>query len=225
MMETKSEDTKVNDFLDLEEDSVNTDTSNKSELNDAVDISENMSQESLEEAEKNEDQEFEEIGGDSVSAKQKELEHNINGLRDENKKLANELETLKDRLLRTNAEYENFRKRTAREKEGIYTDACEDVLKNMLPVLDNLERAVTADGSVEDLKKGVEMTIRQFKDALDKLQVEEISTEEGFDPNFHNAVMHMEDENLPKNSVVEVFQKGYKRGGKVLRFSIVKVAN
>jgi len=128
-------------------------------------------------------------------------------------------------LLRTNAEYENFRKRTAKEKEGIYTDACEDVLKNMFPVLDNLERAITVEGSNEDIKKGIEMTIRQFKDSLGKLQVEEISTEGDFDPNYHNAVMHIDDETFGKNQVVEVFQKGYKKGDKVLRYSMVKVAN
>lgn len=144
---------------------------------------------------------------------------------DENEKVKNELEALKDRLARTAAEYENFRKRTAKEKEGIYTDACEDVLKEMLPVLDNLERAVSVDGTVEDLKKGVEMTMKQFTSALEKLSVEEIPTDCEFDPHVHNAVMHIEDDNYGKNSVVEVFQKGYRRNDKVIRFSMVKVAN
>ena len=141
------------------------------------------------------------------------------------KKLENELETYKDRLLRLNAEYENYRKRTDKEKERIYTDACEDVLIKMLPVLDNLERAVSVDGSVEDLKKGVEMTIRQFIDALEKLQVEEIEAAGEFDPNLHQAVMHMQDENFGANQVAEVFQKGYKRGDKVIRHTMVKVVN
>lgn len=145
--------------------------------------------------------------------------------KDENKKLTNELETLKDRLLRVTAEYENYRKRTAKEKEGIYTDACIDVLKEIVPNLDNLERAVEANGSVEDMKKGVEMTLKGFQTALEKLGVEEIGTEEGFDPNLHQAVMHIEDENLDNNSVAEVFMKGYKRGEKVIRHSVVKVAN
>ena len=145
--------------------------------------------------------------------------------KDENKKLTNELEALKDRLLRVTAEYENYRKRTAKEKEGIYTDACIDVLKEIVPNLDNLERAVEANGSVEDMKKGVEMTLKGFQTALEKLGVEEIETSEGFDPNLHQAVMHVQDENFGENSVAEVFMKGYKRGDKVIRHSVVKVAN
>lgn len=144
---------------------------------------------------------------------------------EENKKLTNELEALKDRLLRVTAEYENYRKRTAKEKEGIYTDACIDVLKEIVPNLDNLERAVEANGSVEDMKKGVEMTLKGFQTALEKLGVEEIETSEGFDPNLHQAVMHVQDENFGENSVAEVFMKGYKRGDKVIRHSVVKVAN
>lgn len=180
-------------------------------------------------AETLEDQEFEGIKNETNETPQVDSSEDLKKekfrLEDENKKLSNEVETLKDRLLRTTAEYDNFRRRTAKEKEGIYTDACEDVLKTMLPVLDNLERALEASGSVDDLKKGIEMTIRQFKDSFTKLQVEEISTEGEFDPNFHNAVMHINDENYGKNSIVEVFQKGYKRGSKVLRYSMVKVAN
>lgn len=149
----------------------------------------------------------------------------VENLKEDNKKHQIELDALKDRLLRTTSEYENFRKRTIKEKEGIYVDACTDVLKNMLPVLDNLERAMTAPGNVEDIKKGIDMTIRQFKDSLVKLSVEEIPTSEGFDPNFHNAVMHIEDEAFGKNEIVEVFEKGYKKNNRVLRFSMVKVAN
>lgn len=144
---------------------------------------------------------------------------------DENNKLNNEIEALREKLIRISAEYENHRKRTIKEKEGIYSDACEDVLKNMFPVLDNLERAYSVEGSNEDIKKGIEMTIRQFKTGLDKVLVEEIPTDGEFDPNFHNAVMHIEDTELDKNQIVEVFQKGYKRGEKVLRHSMVKVAN
>ena len=187
----------------------------------------------LENAEKFEDQEFEELKDEELTEEDilslegivEELKEENFKLVDENKKLQNELEAVKDRLIRTNAEYENFRKRTIKEKEGIYTDACEDVLKNMFPVLDNLERALTVEGSVEDLKKGIEMTVRQFQDSLAKLQVEEISSEGEFDPNLHNAVMHVEDEAFDKNSIAEVFQKGYKKGDKVLRYSMVKVAN
>lgn len=145
--------------------------------------------------------------------------------KEEIKKLTNQVETLKDRLLRLTAEYENYRKRTTKEKEGIYTDACADVLKEVLPTLDNLERAYAADGSVEDLKKGIEMTMKGLQSSFEKLGVEEIPVDEGFDPNLHQAVMHVEDENLDKNVVAEVFMKGYKKGDKVIRHTVVKVAN
>ena len=149
----------------------------------------------------------------------------VKKLKEENDKLSKEVEAFKDRLLRITAEYENFRKRTAKEKEGIYADACVDVLKEVIPTVDNLERALAVDGSVEDLKKGIEMTIKGFQTSLEKLGVEEISVEEGFDPNMHQAVMHIQDENLDKNVVAEVFLKGYKKGDKVIRYSMVKVAN
>lgn len=172
------------------------------------------------------------IEGDSSQSIEENIEEEredemkkFKGQKKELKELKEEVETLKDKLLRTAAEYDNFRRRTSKEKENIYTDACADVLKELLPVLDNLERAVAAEGSFEDLKKGVEMTLVQFKASLEKLGVEEIAADGDFDPNLHNAVMHVEDENLGQNQVAEVFQKGYKRGTKVLRHSMVKVAN
>ena len=149
----------------------------------------------------------------------------VKKLKDDNKKLSNEMEALKDRLLRLTAEYENFRKRTAKEKEAIYSDACADVLKEVIPTVDNLERALAVDSNLEDLRKGIEMTIKGFQTSLEKLGVEEIDVENGFDPNLHQAVMHIQDENLDKNIVAEVFLKGYKKGDKVIRHSMVKVAN
>ena len=148
----------------------------------------------------------------------------IRNLKDENKKLSNELDALKDRLLRLTAEYDNYRKRTAKEKEGIYTDACTDVLKEVLPVADNLERALAVDGNVEDLKKGIEMTIKGLLNSLEKLGVEEIDTTNGFDPNLHQAISVVEDTNLNTNDVAQVYQKGYKKGEKVIRYSMVTVA-
>ena len=145
--------------------------------------------------------------------------------KEENKKVQEELDTTKDRLLRLTAEYDNYRKRTIKEKEGIYSDAYVDVLKEIIPILDNLERAIAADGSVEDLKKGIEMTIKGCQDSFTKLGVEEIDTSGEFDPNVHNAVMHIEDENLDKNVIAEVFQKGYKKDDKIIRHTMVKVAN
>ncbi|OOM75068.1 protein GrpE [Clostridium puniceum] len=145
--------------------------------------------------------------------------------KEENKKLQEELDIAKDRLLRLTAEYDNYRKRTIKEKEGIYSDAYVDVLKEIIPIIDNLERAVVADGSIEDLKKGIEMTIKGCQDSFAKLGVEEIDTSGEFDPNVHNAVMHIEDENLGKNVIAEVFQKGYKKDEKIIRHTMVKVAN
>ena len=142
-----------------------------------------------------------------------------------------ELEELKeqaaaqnDRYLRMMAEYDNFRKRAANEKDGIYSNACADVLKEILPVIDALEMAVKFGGEGEQILKGVEMTIAKFKEALDKLGVTEIEAKT-FDPNFHNAVMHVEDENFKENEIAEVFQKGYKKGDKIIRYAMVKVAN
>ncbi len=195
----------------------NLESENKDELNldmesDTVNSSEDITEDSSEDiAEENND-------------KENELDI-MRKLKDENKRLNNEAEALKERLLRLTAEYDNYRKRTSKEKEGIYTDACTDVLKEMIPVLDNLERAISVEGSVEDIKKGIEMTIKGFQTSFEKLGVEEIDASGEFDPNYHQAVMHIEDESLGVNSIAEVFQKGYKRGDKVIRYTVVKVAN
>ncbi len=186
---------------------------------------------------KNEELKDEEIKEENDNAEQAEAneadkvnEENLeeseeNKLEEENKKLQEELDLTKDRLLRLTAEYDNYRKRTVKEKEGIYSDAYIDVLKEIIPILDNLERAIAADGSIEDLKKGIEMTIKGCNDSFAKLGVEEIDASGEFDPNLHNAVMHIEDENLGKNVVAEVFQKGYKKDDKIIRHTMVKVAN
>lgn len=131
-----------------------------------------------------------------------------------------------DAYLRLAAEYDNFRKRTAKEKEGIYQTAKTDAVTAFLPVYDNLERALKQETADEAYKKGVEMTMAGLKEVLAKLGVEEIpALGEPFDPNFHNAVMHVEDANAGENTVVEVFQAGFKLGDKVVRFAMVKVAN
>ena len=152
-------------------------------------------------------------------------EDELDMIKKQNKKLQEELDTTKDTLLRLRAEYDNYRRRSIKEKEGIYSDAYVDVVKEILPVIDNLERAIAADGTLEDLKKGVEMTMKGCQDAFSKLGVEEIDANGEFDPNFHNAVMHIEDESLEKNVVAEVFQKGYKKDDKIIRHTMVKVAN
>ena len=131
-----------------------------------------------------------------------------------------------DRYLRLMAEYDNFRKRSAKERENIYTDARVDTVSKFLPVYDNLARAMSTPTADEAYKKGVEMTFNQLCEVFKKLGVEEIeAVGKTFDPNFHNAVMHVEDEEKGENEIVEEFQKGFKVGEKVIRFSMVKVAN
>lgn len=131
-----------------------------------------------------------------------------------------------NKFLRLAAEYDNYRKRTAKEKESIWADAKASVVASFLPVYDNLERALKQDTADEAYKKGVEMTMTQLKDVLSKLGVTEIDAAgQPFDPKLHNAVMHVEDENLGENTVAEVFQAGFQLGEKVIRFAMVKVAN
>ncbi|MBQ8213499.1 MAG: nucleotide exchange factor GrpE [Clostridia bacterium] len=128
-----------------------------------------------------------------------------------------------DKYLRMMAEYDNFRKRSVKEKEGVYADAYADCIANLLPILDNLDRAGKSD-NFEAVKKGLELTEKAFLDAMNKMGVSEIETKI-FDPNLHNAVMHVEDETLGEGEIVEVFQKGYIKGEKVIRYAMVKVAN
>ncbi|CCJ34386.1 nucleotide exchange factor GrpE [Caloramator australicus] len=140
----------------------------------------------------------------------------------------NECQSYVDLLKRTMADFDNFRKRTQKEKETIYTDGFVDAIKELLPVLDNLERAVAhvEDNESNPLVEGIQMTLKLFKDTLQKMGVEEIKSEgEKFDPNYHNAIMHVQDENYDENIIVEVFQKGYKYKDKIIRYSLVKVAN
>ena len=147
--------------------------------------------------------------------------------------LLEELESLKDqtarqedKYLRLAAEYDNYRKRTAKEKESIWADVKAETAAAFLPVYDNLERALKQESSDEAFKKGVEMTMNQLKDVLAKLGIAEIpALGQTFDPKLHNAVMHVEDENLGENVVAEVFQAGFTLGEKVIRFARVKVAN
>ena len=131
-----------------------------------------------------------------------------------------------ERYLRLMAEFDNYKKRSARERENIYTDVRVDTVTKFLPVFDNLERAMKTETADEAYKKGVEMTFNQLMDVFKKLGVEEIeSVGKPFDPAVHNAVMHVEDEAYGESEIVEEFQKGFRIGDKVIRFSMVKVAN
>ena len=133
----------------------------------------------------------------------------------------------KDKYLRMLAEYDNFRRRTAKEKETIYGDAAADTVKGLLPVIDTLERAaagLTAEDVESPLGKGITMTLKSATDALTKMGVEEVPSNV-FNPDFHNAVMHIEDESLGEGAIVAVFQKGYRGGDHIIRYAMVQVAN
>ena len=144
----------------------------------------------------------------------------------------NKSEELEKRYMSLYAEYDNYRKRTQKEKENLYADAVADVAKEFLAVLDNIDRAVeTAKGadenSIDKVIEGIELLGRQAGDILTKIGVEEIKTERGekFDPNLHEAVMHVEDEDLGEQEIAMVFTKGYMYKGKVIRHVVVQVAN
>ena len=160
--------------------------------------------------------------------KQKKAEEQIKELTEGIEKLQISLSEAEDKYMRMYAEYDNFRRRTQKEKESIYSDAYVDALTQILPILDNLERAAqfSPEESDSPLAKGLELTLKSMYETLDKMGVKEIEAMgKPFDPNVHNAIMHVDDENLGENEVVEVFVKGYTKGDKILRYSVVKVAN
>ena len=145
---------------------------------------------------------------------------------DETEALKKQLADLNDKLLRTAAEYDNFRRRSQKEKEAIYTDSKAEIIGRLLPVIDNFERASAAEADPENYKKGIEMTVRQLLDALTAMGVEAYGAAgDPFDPNIHNGVMHVDDDSLEENVVADVFIKGYRMGDKVIRHASVKVAN
>lgn len=140
--------------------------------------------------------------------------------------LEDEMAALNDRYLRLCAEYDNFRRRSQKEKDNLYSDVKAEAVKQFLPVYDNLERALAQSTEDEAYRRGVEMIMTQFISTLEKLGVERIESQgEKFDPSFHNAVMHVDDEEKGENEIVEVFQQGFRLGDKIIRFAMVKVAN
>ena len=183
---------------------------------DEVDVAEETSEEAVEDAPEAETEDASEEG-EEVS--------------DEDKTAA-ELAELKDRYMRLLAEYDNFRRRTQKEKEEIYAASVAEVVKEWLPLVDDIERAVAStenmdESSVEKVAEGIKLIGKQAGSVLGKLGVEEIEGKEGesFDPNLHEAVMHVEDENFGEQQIAQVFQKGYTCKGKVIRHTVVKVAN
>ena len=145
---------------------------------------------------------------------------------DECEKLSLELAASKDLLARTAAEFDNFKKRTERERLSVAEYAKANLFKEFLPILDNATRAVASESGSEDYCKGLEMIINQFLAVPEKMGVTLLAKQgEQFDPNFHEAVMHIEDENFGENEIAEVLQQGYKIGDTVIRAAMVKVAN
>lgn len=141
-------------------------------------------------------------------------------------KVKTELEETTDRLKRLMAEFDNFKKRSAKEREGLYNSLVSDIVSSFLPVVDNLEKAVGSNTEDEGYKQGIELVLKQFIDVLTSLGVKEI---EGvgttFNPEYHEAVSSVQDENLGEKEVKEVFRKGYKIGDRVIRHAMVVVAN
>ncbi len=146
---------------------------------------------------------------------------------DKAQELQKALDEKNDQFLRICAEYDNFRKRSQKERADIYASSKADVIKELLPILDNFERAAeSGESTLEDYKKGIELIFAQFKQMLEKNGVVGYGAEgDAFDPNIHNAVMSVEDENLGENVIAQVFTKGYKLGDKIIREAVVKVAN
>ena len=174
----------------------------------------------------NEEQPIEEQPVEETTEAIVEEPSETDALRTELESVQTELAAEKDKNLRLRAEYDNFRKRSARERDNIYADVKADTLKKLLPIFDNLERALRQETADEAYKKGVEMTMNQFLEALKALGVTPIeAVGQTFNPNEHTAVMHMEDPDKGEGEIVQEFQKGFKMGDRVIRFSMVQVAN
>lgn len=168
---------------------------------------------------------FAEELAEEVTVTEEAAESPEDSLKKEVERLKGEIKEKDDRFLRMAAEYDNFRRRSREEKEGTYDAAVSDTLSVLLPVIDNLERAAAYDDG-EKIREGVQMTAKSVAAALAKLGIEEVGkVGDTFDPNLHNAVMHIEDENAKEGEIVEVFQKGYKKGKRIIRFAAVKTAN
>ena len=194
-------------------------------MDEKIEVTEETVEETVSEAAAEEAQEKK----PAEKKKVRRLEAECEALSKEKAALEASLVEANDKYTRLFAEYDNYRKRSAKEREGVYTDAYVDAIKDILPVLDNMERALQykdAQGGDDNMAKGLEMIMKSFADALAKMGVTEIAAlGETFDPNRHNAIMHVDDEQYGEGEIVEVFMKGYIKGDKVIRHSVVKVAN
>ena len=192
----------------------------KKKQTEAEEVREEKTEDASEETIKEEEKKAQETAEEPVEAKPEEKKS------EEAKPKVDELAAEKDKYLRLCAEYDNFRKRSQKEKDAIYADVRANTLTSFLPVYDNLVRALNQPTEDEAYKKGVEMIMAQFKATMEKLGVTEMDClGRKFDPAFHNAVMHVDDEEKGENEIVEVFQQGFMLGDKVIRFAMVKVAN
>ncbi|MBO4354543.1 MAG: nucleotide exchange factor GrpE [Clostridia bacterium] len=160
-----------------------------------------------------------------IKSEIKKLVSELEGVKKENDGLKSDLAAEKDKYLRMLAEYDNFRRRSQKDRENVYADAYSEALSELLPVLDNIERALNFADSA-NFADGMKAIVSQIDTAMEKLGIEKFGEAgDAFDPMLHNAVMHVEDENLGENVIAEVFQKGYKKGDRIIRHAMVKVAN
>lgn len=186
------------------------------EIKDTAEVFEEASETVEEAVEKNEkaDKKTDKKAKAKIAALEKEIEE-----------LKKTNEETNDKYLRVSAEYQNFRVRSQKEKDGIYSDALADSVKELLPLLDNLERA-SQFTEADKVAEGLAMILKTVPEVLSKMKVETFGEKgEQFDPNVHNAVMHEENEEYGENEICDVFQKGYKVGEKIIRYAMVKVAN
>ena len=162
---------------------------------------------------------------DAKQKSEKKLASELEAAKKECEKLEGELKDEKDKYLRMLAEYDNFRRRTQKDRENVYADAYGEALGELLPILDNIERAILYSDNA-NFADGMKAIVGQIASAMEKLGIETFGEAgEAFDPMLHNAVMHVEDESLGENVIAEVFQKGYKKGDRIIRHAMVKVAN
>ena len=185
-------------------------------------------EESSEKAPKESDTEKqpEQKGGSKASKKEiNALKAELEAKSEEAKRASEEAADAKDKYLRLAAEYDNFRKRSQKEKDGIYSDAVADTVKEILPIFDNLERAAIYEDA-EKVAEGLAITAKSIDSMLSKAKIEKFgAVGEKFDPNIHNAVLHIEDDTLGEGVIAEVFQTGYRLQDKIIRYAMVKVAN
>lgn len=164
---------------------------------------------------------------ETTAAPEEEIKTDAPEQESKEEQLEKALNEKNDQFLRICAEYDNFRRRSQKEKQDIYSSSQADVYKELLPVLDNFDRAANnSDANLEDYKKGIEIIFNQFKEILTKNGVESFGEiGDAFDPNIHNAVMSVQDDTLGENVIADVFSKGYKLGDRIIREAVVKVAN